>query len=160
MNDQRRTQCARTRTLRSTALTVAGVVTTGGSTLAVIHGADPDVTAPTLWAVVFFVGAQVAGVSALLAALQALALRRGPAPPELALLTRRNLCALVASGVTMFAAGAALPGHGAATAILVGPVLVLVASIAVCRARARIRGLDGADARAVRPPLQDVAELL
>jgi hypothetical protein len=160
MNDQDIAQRARARSVRATTLSVAGVVATGGSTLAVINSADPGVTAPTFWAVVFFVSAQVAGVSALLGAMQALTLREATAPAELRLLTRRNVCALVASGVTMFAAGAALPGHGSAAAILVGPVLVVVASIAVFHARALIRRLDGADARTVRSPLQDVTELL
>src|SRR5689334_11692944 len=123
MTDELKMKIARRRAIRCTGLTAAGVLATGGSTLAVIHGADPGVTAPAGWALVFFVSAQLAGVTTLLAVLQTLALRQANMrPDELALLIRRDLCALIAAGATMFAAGAGLPGHGSPIAILAGPV--------------------------------------
>jgi len=78
---------------------------------------------------------------------------------DVLLLARRNACALLAAGLTLFAAGAALPGHGAAAAILAGPLLVCVALGAVARSRALARRLEGATGRAVRPPLDDLAAL-
>jgi hypothetical protein len=149
------------RSMRSTALACAGVLATAGSTLALIHAADPGATAPTLWAIVFFVAAQVAGTAAALALLQAFALRRTIGEPaQMALLARRNLTALIAAGLTLFAAGAALPGRGSAAALLAGPLLAGVALVAVLRARGLTRRLDGAAVRAVRPPLQDVVRIL
>ena len=100
------------------------------------------------WAIAFFVAAQLAAVAAGLALVQALVLRRSTMPPaEVALLARRNACALVAAGVTIFSAGAALPGRGSAVAILAGPALVAVALVAVLRTRSLARRLDGAGAR-------------
>ena len=134
--------------MRATFATVAGVLATGGSTLALIHAATPGATAPVGWAVVFFVAAQVAAVAAGLALLQALVLRRSAmSPADVALLARRNGCALLAAGVTMFAAGAALPGHGSPLLLLAGPALVCVALVAVLRARSLARRLDGARGR-------------
>jgi hypothetical protein len=95
-----------------------------------------------------------------LALVHALALRRSTMPPtELVLLARRNCCALVAAGVTMFSAGAALPGQGSAVLILAGPALVCLAMIAVLRARSLARRLDGSRALAVRLPLDDLRQL-
>jgi hypothetical protein len=109
----------------------------------------------------FFICAQLAAVSALLASLQAIALRRTTAlPAELSLLVRRDLCALLAAAAAMFAAGAALPGHASAPAILAGPLIAITALIAVLQARASIRRLGGTDQRAARSPLEDVALLL
>jgi hypothetical protein len=76
------------------------------------------------------------------------------------LLARRNGCALVAAGVTMFSVGAALPGHGSAVLILAGPALVCVATLAVLRGRSLARALEGSGARALRPPLKDLARLV
>ncbi|WP_157592401.1 hypothetical protein [Solirubrobacter soli] len=161
MTDKLEMEIARRRAIRCTALTAAGVLATGAATLDVIHGADPAVTAPAVWAVAFFVSAQLAGVTTLLAVLQTLALRQASMrPDELALLIRRDLCALMAAGATMFAAGAGLPGHGSPIAILAGPVLVIVALVAVLHARGFIRRLDGALGRTVRSPLEDVVLLL
>ena len=68
------------------------MLATGGSTLVLIQGASSDVTAPTFWAIVFFVAAQLAGVAAAHAVVQALAHRRETLPPaEAALLARRNV---------------------------------------------------------------------
>jgi hypothetical protein len=155
-------EVAARRGVRATFATVAGVLATGGSTLALIHAAAPgDTTAPALWAVAFFVGAQVAGVAAALAVLQTWVSRRSEMPPaDVLLLSRRNGCALVAAGVTMFAAGAAVPGQGSAALLLAGPVLVCIAFIAVIRARSLARRLDASGTLAVHPPLEDLGRLL
>jgi uncharacterized membrane protein len=145
----------------STAMTVFGVLATGGSTLALISGASPDATAPTMWAVTFFVGAQVAGVAAALASVQALVLRRTTmTAPQLQLLARRNALALVSAGLTMFAAGASLPGNGSPVLLLAGPLLACVALVAVLRARSLARRLDVSPAPVVRSPLMDVRRLV
>jgi hypothetical protein len=154
-------EVAARRGVRSTFVTVAGVLATGGSTLALIHSASAGSSAPVVWAIAFFVAAQLAGLAAGLALVQALVLRRSTmAPAEVVLLARRNCCALVAAGVTMFSAGAALPGHGSAVLILVGPALVCVAMIAVLRARSLARRLGGSGALALRPPLEDLSRLV
>ena len=154
-------EVAARRGVRSTFATVAAVLATGGSTLALIHAASTDTTAPAWWAVAFFVAAQVAAVAAGLALVQALVLRRSTmAPAEVVLLARRNGCALVAAGVTMFCAGAAVPGRAPAVVLLAGPVLACAALVAVMRARALARRLDGHDALAVRPPLEDLGRLV
>jgi uncharacterized membrane protein len=153
-------EIAARRGVRSTAAAVVGVVATGGSTLALIHAASPDAIAPTAWTITFFVAAQVATVAAGLALLQALVLRRASmAPADLRLLARRNAVALVSGGLTMFAAGAALPGHGSAALLLAGPVLACAAFAGVLRARSLARRLDGATATPVRPPLADIRRL-
>ena len=153
-------EIAARRGVRSTFATAAGVLATGGSTLALIHAASANATAPVWWAIAFFVGAQVAGVALGLALVQALVLRRSTmAGADVALLARRNGCALVAAGVTILSAGAAVPGRGSAVLILAGPLLVCAAMVAVLRARALARGLDGAGALAVRPPLEDLGRL-
>ena len=146
---------------RSTFASVVAVLATGGSTLALIHAASRQATAPTAWATCFFVAAQLAAVAAGLALVQALVQRRSPAPPaQVLLLCRRNGCALVAAGVTMFAAGAALPGHGSAVALLTGPSLVCVALVGVLRSWRLARRLQPADAVQLRPPLEDLARLI
>ncbi len=154
-------EVAARRGVRSTFVTVAGVLATGGSTLALIHAASAGATAAVVWAVAFFVAAQVAGVAAGLALVQALVLRRSAmAPADIVLLARRNGCALVAAGVTMFSAGAALPGHGSAVLLLAGPALVGIALVAVLRARSLARRLDRSGTPAVRPPLTDLGRLV
>lgn len=154
------TEVAARRGVRSTFATAAAVLATGGSTLALIHAATANATAPAWWAIAFFVAAQVAAVATGLALVQALVLRRSTmAPAEVVLLARRNGCALVAAGVTMFSAGAAVPGRGSAVVLLAGPVLACVALGAVLRARALAHRLDGAGALAVRPPLEDLRRL-
>jgi hypothetical protein len=151
----------RRRGVWSTFTTVGAVLTTGGSTLALIHVSSPGADAPAVWALAFFVAAQLAGVSAALALAQALVLRRSTMPAaDLMLLARRNGCALVAAGVTMFSAGAALPGRGAAVLLLAGPGLVCVALVAVLRARSLARRLEGSDTPALRPPLEDLGRLI
>jgi hypothetical protein len=153
-------EVAARRGVRSTALAVAGVLATGGSTLALIHAASPAATAAPAWTLVFFVAAQVAGVAGALALVQALVLRRAAMPAaDVALLARRNATALVAAGLTMFAAGAAVPGQGSAVLLLGGPALVCVAAVAVGRARSLARRLPGGCAAAVREPLADLRQL-
>jgi len=154
-------EVAARRGVRSTFLAVAGVLATGASTLALIHAASAGSTGPASWAIAFFVAAQVAAVAAGLALVQALVLRRSTMPAaQMLLLARRNACALVAAGVTMFSAGAALPGHGSAMRLVAGPALVCVALVAVLRARSLARRLDGSGAPAVRPPLDDLRRLV
>jgi hypothetical protein len=153
-------EVAARRGLRATSLAVAAVLATGGSTLALIHSAAPGAAAPAAWAAVFFIAAQLAAVAAGLALLQALASRRtAVAPADAALLARRNGTALVAAGLTMFAAGAAVPGQGSAELLLAGPALLCVALVAVVRARSLARRLAGARVPAVRSPLDDLARL-
>jgi hypothetical protein len=148
------------RGVRSTFATVVAVLATGGSTLALIHGASTDAAAPAWWATAFFVAAQVAGVAAGLALVQALVLRRSTmAPAEVVLLARRNGCALVAAGLTMFSAGAAVPGRASAVVLLAGPALACAALVAVLRARSLARRLDAPGALGVRPPLEDLGRL-
>jgi hypothetical protein len=154
-------EVAARRAVRSTFATVAAVLATGGSTLALVHAASSDATAPAWWAIAFFVAAQVAAVAAGLAVVQALVLRRSTmASAEVVLLARRNGCALVAAGVTMFSAGAAVPGQASAVVLLAGPLLACGALLSVLRARAHARRLDGPGALAVRPPLEDVGRLV
>ena len=147
-------EIAARRGVHATLATVTGVLATGGSTLALIHASQPGASAPTAWAVVFFIAAQVAGVASLLALLQALALRHETMPPDqLALLARRNAFALTAAGLTMFAAGAALPGRGTAVLLIAGPALGCVAFASVLRARTLALELAGGRTRAVRSPV-------
>jgi uncharacterized membrane protein len=154
-------ESAARRMQRATAFAALGVVLTGASTLVLINAAQPGLTAPTAWAIVFFAAAQLSATAAALACLQALGQRRTVvAPAELALLGRRNLTALAGAGVTMFAAGAALPGRGSAVVLLAGPVVVCVAFIAVVRARRLTRRLRGSREGATRAPLDDLRRLL
>jgi uncharacterized membrane protein len=154
-------EVAAVRGWRSTLAAVAGVVATGASTLALIHAAVPHANAPT-WAVVaFFLAAQLAAVAGGLALIQALVLRRSMmSAADLMLLSRRNACALVAAGLTMFSAGAAASGRGSAVALLAGPVLVCVAMVGVLRARTLARRLDGSRTLAVRQPLEDLGRVI
>jgi hypothetical protein len=154
-------EVAARRGVHSTFATVVAVLATAGSTLALIHAASTDATAPARWATAFFVAAQVSAVAAGLALVQALVLRRSTmAPAEVVLLARRNGCALVAAGVTMFSAGAAVPGRASAAVLLAGPMLAGAALVAVLRARSLARRLDGPSALAVRPPLEDLGRLV
>ncbi|HEY6890642.1 MAG TPA: hypothetical protein VI300_22755 [Solirubrobacter sp.] len=148
------------RGLRATSATTAAVLAVGGSTLVLIQAAAPGATAPTAWAIVFFIAAQIAGVAGALAVVQALAHRRETLEPaDAALLVRRNACALVAAALTMFAAGAAVPGSASAILLLAGPALACVAAVGVLRARSLARRLDGSKAHVARPPLADLRQL-
>ena len=60
----------------------------------------------------------------------------------------------------MFAAGAALPGHGSAVALLAGPVVACAGIAAVLRARRLTRRLDGARGVTSHSPLDDLARLV
>ena len=153
-------EVATRRGVLATWLTAIGVLATGGSTLVLIQGASSNATAPTVWAIVFFAAAQVAGVAAALAVVQALAHRRETfLPADAALLARRNGCALVAAALTMFAAGAALPGSASAVLLLAGPALACVAAVGVLRARSLSRRLDHSHVLVARPPLDDLQQL-
>jgi hypothetical protein len=153
-------EVAARRSVQATFATVTGVLATGGSTLALIHSSQVAATASTAWAVTFFVAARLAGVTAGLALLQALVVRRSPqSPADTTLLGRRNACALFAAGLTLFAAGAAVPGHGSAILLLAGPVLLCVALVALLRARSLARRLEGSHEAALRPPLEDLRAL-
>jgi len=153
-------EVAARRGVRSTAVTAAAVLATGGSTFALIHAAVPGATAPAGWAIAFFVAAQLAAVAAALAAVQALLLRRAPAAAEdVRLLARRNACAVAAAGMTLFSAGAALPGRGSAALLLAGPVLLLAAAVAVVRTGRLSRRIAGAAELPVHPPLEDLRRL-
>ena len=154
-------EIASRRGTRSTFATVAGVLATGGSTLALIHASSPAAGAPVGWVIAFFIAAQLAGVSGGLALLQALVLRGSTmSAADVMLLVRRNGYALVAAVVTMFSAGAAVPGEGSAVLLLAGPVLICIALVAVLRAWTLARRFDGARAPAVRPPLEDLGRLV
>jgi hypothetical protein len=153
-------EVASRRGVRSTIATVVGVLATGGSTLVLIHASSPEAEAPVAWAIAFFVAAQLAGVSGGIALLQAVVLRRSTmSAADAMLLARRNGCALAAAGMTMFSAGAAVPGEGSAVLLLAGPLLVCVALVAVLRAWSLARRLGGSRAPAVRPPLEDLGRL-
>src|SRR4051794_40619065 len=137
-------EVAARRGVDATAAAVLGVLATRGSTPALIPAPAPPALAPPGGAVTFFVAPQVpaaaapggggrpscaAGGGGPAAPARARAGRlAGPRgrlpPPALRLLARRNALALVAAGLTMFAAGAALPGHGSAALLLAGPLLV------------------------------------
>ena len=153
-------EVATRRGLRATYATAAAVLATGGCTLVLINAASSAATAPTVWAIVFFVSAQVAGLAMVLAVVQALAQRRETlAPADAALLVRRNACALAAAALTMFAAGAAVPGSASAALLLAGPVLVCVAGAGVFRARSLSRRLKGSRIRVASAPLADLRQL-
>ena len=155
------TEYATRRTLRATILTAAGVLLTGGSTLALINSADAGLTGPNAWTVVFFVAAQLSATAVVLAVLQALAQRHATATAgDLALLSRRNVTALIAAGVTMFAAGAAVPGQGSAVVLLAGPAVSFAAFVGVLAARRFTRRLPGARDTATHPPLADLQTLI
>jgi hypothetical protein len=154
-------EVATRRGLRATYATAAAVLATGGSTLVLINAASSAATAATVWAIVFFVAAQVAGLAMALAIVQALAHRRETLPPAGAvLLARRNAGALAAAALTMFAAGAAVPGNASPVLLMAGPVLACVAAVAVLRARSLARRLDGSRMRVASAPLADLRQLV
>lgn len=154
-------EIATRRALLATLLSGAGVLAVAASTLAVIHAADSGMSAAIGWVVLFFGAAQVSAVALALALLRA-AVMRGETgtPADVALLCRRNGAALGFAFLTMFAAGAAVPGQGPAWQILAGPLVALVAVASVVRAWWLVRRLDPHPARVLRPPLVDVAALV
>jgi hypothetical protein len=114
-----------------------------------------------VWAVVFFAGAQAAGVCMLLAVLRTAAMSHHAATPaDVVLLCRRNGAALAFSALALFAAGAAVPGNAAAWAILTGPVVAVLAALWVMRARSLARKLDCRPCRNVRAPLTDLLAIV
>jgi hypothetical protein len=158
--------CATGRAVRAGWAAGAGILATGGSTLYLINVADAGVRAPAPWAVVFFFSAQVAAVCAGLVVLQALRLRRNPdagggsGAADVALLQRRVFVGLAAATLTMFAAGAALPGQGDALPLLLGPVLAIGAGLALVRSWLLNRRLPGVHERVDRPPVAELASAM
>jgi hypothetical protein len=137
------------------------VLATAGSTLALIHAASPDVVAAAGWTIAFFVAAQVAAVATALALVQALVLRRATmSAADLRLLARRDALAIAAAGLTMFAAGAAVPGRGSTALLLAGPIVLCVALAVVVRARSLAARIDGAGPPPVRSPLSDLRQVV
>lgn len=155
------TEVAARRAQRATVASVLGVLAVGGSTLVLLHASDTVATAPVGWAIAFFAAAQVAAACVALASLQAFALRRQhTTAQDVALLCRRNTYALLAAGITMFAAGAAVPGRGSAVLLLAGPILAAVAGLIVGGTRAIVRGLPTSRQPLVRSPLTDLGTAL
>lgn len=135
---------------------VLGVLAVGASTLALVHGADPGASAVTAWAVVFFLAAQGAAATAGLGLLLMVAMGRAPATPSYAVRLRRcSLTALALALLTMFAAGAAVPGRAPAWELLSGPAVALAATAVALRTRRLTRGVE--PAAAVRVPAAVVA---
>jgi len=151
------TEIAVRRGVRATAASVIGVLAVGASALAVVNGAAANASAVVVWAVVFFAGAQASGVCALLAALRAVAMRRGPATAaDVVLLCRRNGAALAFAVLTLVAAGGAVPGHTAAWKVLIGPVVAVLATASIVRSRSLARRVDPDAPRAAHTPLADL----
>lgn len=149
------------RGLLATVLSAAGVLTVAGSTLAMVHAADPTASAVLVWAVVFFAAAQTSAVAAFLALVQAAAMRYAAATPtDVVLLCRRNLAALGFALMTLFAAGAAVPGQAPAWKLLMGPAVAAVAVVGVLRARLLAGAVDPDASWETRSPLGDVLTLL
>jgi hypothetical protein len=154
-------EVATARGLRATWWTAAAVLGVAGSTLVLIGAADPVATASPAVAIAFFVFAQVAAVAGGVACVRACVLRRGETTEaELRLLARRNVCALSAAAATILAAGVALPGRGSTVALVAGPLLAIVAGVAVARA-GRLAGTlrRGGEPSPPRPLPQDLAAL-
>jgi len=151
-------------TLRATLSSVAGVAAVALSTLGLLTASDPQASGVTAWAVLFFGFAQAAGACAALALVQAAAMRRTvPSVCDLALLRRRDLAALIFAGLTLLAAGGALPGHASAgmtLAILAGPLIAGGALLVLLRAGRLARTIDGPVRRVVRPPIADAIAAL
>ena len=151
------TEIAVRRGIRATPAMIVGVLAVGGSTLALLHAAAPHASAVLAWAVIFFGCAQASAVCALLAALRAAGMRNRPATPaDVALLCRRNGCALAFALLTLLAAGGALPGHGSAVQLLLGPAAAVPAMVLVLRTRSLARKLDAYGQRTVRAPWADL----
>lgn len=145
----------------ATLLTAVAVLAIGASTLMMVNAAEKGLSAPPAWAVVFFVSAQTAAVSMVLALLRAAAVRDAiGTPAEVSLLCRRNWVALAFAGLTMFAAGAAVAGDTAAWRILLGPALAVLAGAALLRAGLVARRHRSREDRAVHEPLADLATVV
>jgi hypothetical protein len=151
------TEIAVRRGLRATIVSVVGVLGVGVSALAIVHAAEENVAAVVVWAVAFFGFAQVSAVCASLAALRALAMRRGSATAaDVVLLCRRNGAALAFALLTLVAAGGAVPGHASAWTVLVGPMVAVLAAASIVRSRSLARRIDPNAPRPVETPLDDL----
>ncbi len=153
------TEMAGQRAVRATVVSVAGVLCVGLSTLMMVNAADSQASAPVAWAVMFFACAQVAAASLALGVLRAVVIRaEAGTPDDYALLCRRNATALTFALLTMFAAGGAVPGQTAAWKIVTGPLVAMIATGFVVRARSLARAL-GPGNHVVRSPLPDAGFL-
>jgi hypothetical protein len=153
-------EVAARRASRATAATACGVVGIGVSAWVMLNGVDPHARAPIAWAVVFFGAAQASAASLLLAGVRVTAMRRESGTPEdVLLLCRRGWAALAFAFLALFAVGAALPGHASAWAVLPGPMIGVVAAVAIARARRLVRRSTPPPARVVRPPLADLVAI-
>ena len=151
------TEIAVRRALLATVATAVGVLGVGASALVMIHGSDPRAAAPVAWAVAFFAAAQVAAACLALALVRAAAMRRAAVSAgDVRVLCRRDAVALAAALVSMFAVGAALPGHASAAGVLSGPVLALAAGWLVLRAQLLVRRIAAPDEHPVHAPVEDV----
>jgi hypothetical protein len=149
------------RVVFATWVTAAAILMTAGSTLALIQWSDPGINAPKLWAVVFFGAAQVAGTVAAISFLHALRVRHQAVElDDLALLARRNRYALAATALTIFSAGAALPGTGSAVVLLAGPVFIVLAGALILRVSLGIRRVAGRSSVVNRSPFDDLGDFL
>lgn len=149
------------RGLLATVMSAVGVLAVAGSTLVTVRAADPTASAVLVWAVVFFASAQTSAVAAFLALVQAAAMRYSAATPaDVVLLCRRNLAALGFALMTLFAAGAAVPGQAPAWKLLVGPAVAAVAVVGVLRARLLAGAVDPDASWETRSPLGDVLTLV
>jgi hypothetical protein len=152
------TEVAVRRSIRATAATAIGVLAVGGSTLAMLNASVVGASLPAAWVVVFFGCAQASATCAGLAVLRAAAMAREESGAgDVAGLCRRNLLALALAALTMFAAGAAVPGRAAAWIVLLGPALASTAIIAVLRARSLARRIDPRAGVDRRSPVTDLA---
>jgi len=150
-------EVATRRTLRATVGSVVGAAAVAGSTLALVNAADPHASAVLAWAIAFFAFAQTSAVCAVLAVLQATAMRHTAAhSADLALLHRRNLATLVFALLTILASGGVVPGHASPGLLLPGPVIAVVALAQVMHARHLARAVGGTAGRVVRSPIGDL----
>jgi len=150
-------EVATRRSMRATAGSVVGAAAVAGSTLALVNAADPQADAVLVWAILFFAFAQTSAVCAVLAVLQATAMRHTAAhSADLALLHRRNLATPAFALLTMLAAGGVVPGHASPWLLLPGPVIAVVALAQVMHARHLARAVGGAAGRVVRSPIGDL----
>lgn len=154
-------ECAFSRGVRASSAAAVAIVTTGASTLALVHGADSQAPAPAAWAIVFFLAAQIAIACVALVLLQSLRMRRFlRGGGDIALLWRRAAVGTAAAAITMFTAGAGLAGKGSALLLLAGPAITVAASPVLFRAWRMNRRLPGAHDQVDSPPLADVRALL
>ena len=154
------TEVAAGRARQAALLNAVALLAVAASTLMMVNAADGGPSAPRAWAVVFFISAQTAAAAMALALLRAAAMRYEAASvAEAALLCRRNWVALGFAGLTMFSAGAAVPGELPAWRILLGPAFALISGAATLRAGHLARRHRVAGRHPIHSPLSDLAVL-